>query len=143
MQCTLESNQAAIDYRLRSAMSPCRSGKSAVNTAIQFSRARRATTKRSQHDQIAKQRMRFLDALNLSHANDYANPVAASELPFQKPVVGNSGSAFCSPAFLKLPGGVSHVSGATVIDIAISETVIRVFGEHFSFCLYAFGSAVL
>jgi hypothetical protein len=27
--------------------------------------------------------------------NDYANPVAASELPFQKPVVGNSGSAFC------------------------------------------------
>ena len=31
--------------------------------------------------------------------NDYANPVAASELPFQKPVIGNSGSAFCSVAF--------------------------------------------
>ena len=30
------------------------------------------------------------------NANDYANPVAASELPFQKPVIGNSGSAFCS-----------------------------------------------
>jgi hypothetical protein len=28
--------------------------------------------------------------------NDYANPVAASELPFQKPVIGNSGSA-CKP----------------------------------------------
>ena len=31
--------------------------------------------------------------------NDYANPVAASELPFQKPVIGNSGSAFCSVFF--------------------------------------------
>ena len=31
--------------------------------------------------------------------NDYANPVAARKLPFQKPVVGNSGSAFCSLAF--------------------------------------------
>jgi len=31
--------------------------------------------------------------------NDYANPVAASNLPFQKPVFGNSGSAFCSAAF--------------------------------------------
>ena len=40
--------------------------------------------------------MRLVDALNLSHANDYANPVAASELPFQEPVIGNSGSAFCS-----------------------------------------------
>ena len=30
-----------------------------------------------------------------SCANDYANPVAASELPIQKPVFGNSGSAFC------------------------------------------------
>jgi hypothetical protein len=29
--------------------------------------------------------------------NDYANPVAASKLPFEKPVIGNSGSAFCSP----------------------------------------------
>jgi len=27
--------------------------------------------------------------------NDYANPVAASKLPFQKPMNGNSGSAFC------------------------------------------------
>ena len=83
MQCTLESNQAAIDYRLRSAMSPCRSGKSAVNTAIQFSRARRATTKRSQHDQIAKQRMRFLDALNLSHANDRVHRAAANDSPLE------------------------------------------------------------
>jgi len=30
--------------------------------------------------------------------NDYANPVAASEHPFQKAVIGNSGSAFCSAA---------------------------------------------
>jgi hypothetical protein len=29
-------------------------------------------------------------------ANDYANTVAASELAFQKPVIGNSSSAFCS-----------------------------------------------
>jgi hypothetical protein len=27
--------------------------------------------------------------------NDYANPVAARKLPHQKPVIGNSGSAFC------------------------------------------------
>lgn len=34
----------------------------------------------------------------LSH-NDYANPVAARELPSQKPVIGNSGSAFCYLTF--------------------------------------------
>lgn len=30
--------------------------------------------------------------------NDYANPVAAGERPFQEPVIGNSGSALCSPS---------------------------------------------
>ncbi|MFO0817998.1 MAG: hypothetical protein U1A77_08655 [Pirellulales bacterium] len=44
------------------------------------------------------------DCLDISHVavmrepdNDYANPVAASELPSQKPMFGNSGSACCYP----------------------------------------------
>ena len=32
--------------------------------------------------------------------NDYANPVAASEHPFAKSVIGNSGSAICYPSIL-------------------------------------------
>ena len=35
------------------------------------------------------------DMWSLERTNDYANPVAASKLPFQKPMNGNSGSAFC------------------------------------------------
>ena len=35
----------------------------------------------------------------LPPTNDYANPVVASELPIQRPVTGNSGSAFCSSPF--------------------------------------------
>ena len=31
--------------------------------------------------------------------NDYANPLAAREHPFQEPMIGNSGSAFCSATF--------------------------------------------
>ena len=46
--------------------------------------------------------------------NDYANPVAASELPFQKPVIGNSGSAFCY-ALLQLRPMVPNRSLAAVI----------------------------
>ncbi len=33
--------------------------------------------------------------------NDHANPVAASEHPFHKSVLGNSGSAFCSPILIR------------------------------------------
>jgi hypothetical protein len=36
----------------------------------------------------------------LISTNGDANPVAASELPCQKPVIGNSGSAFCSAVFI-------------------------------------------
>ncbi len=35
------------------------------------------------------------EAASRKRQNDYANPVAASEHPFRKPVNGNSGSAFC------------------------------------------------
>ena len=52
-----------------------------VNIAIQFSRAQRSTIKRSQHDQAATQRMRFVDALKLWHANDQNQPVAAIDFP--------------------------------------------------------------
>ena len=38
----------------------------------------------------------MMSARGSASQNDYANPVAARELPFQKPVIGNSGSAFCS-----------------------------------------------
>lgn len=33
--------------------------------------------------------------------NEYANPVAVRELPYQKPVIGYSGSAFCSAVQFK------------------------------------------
>ena len=55
-----------------------------VTTAIQFSRARRPTTKRSNHDEAALQTMRFLDALNLSNANDRHQRMAGEEYPCQK-----------------------------------------------------------
>jgi hypothetical protein len=48
-----------------SAIHPCSSAKSVVNTAIQFRRAQRSATKRSRHDHTAMQRMRFINSLNL------------------------------------------------------------------------------
>ena len=59
-------------------------------------RAQRSAIRRSQHDQAATQRMRFVDALNLCHANVQANRVAASEFPYQMRLFRHSGSAPCS-----------------------------------------------
>ena len=58
---------------LRSAIHPCSSASSVVNTAIQFSGAQHSAIKRSNHDQTATQRLRLFDALSLSHANDRGN----------------------------------------------------------------------
>ena len=58
----LTLSPSSFDHRLRSAILPCSSVESVVNTAIQFSRAPRSAIKRSNHDQTATQRMRLSDA---------------------------------------------------------------------------------
>jgi hypothetical protein len=83
-----------------SAIHPCSSAKSVVNTAIQFSRAQRSAIKRSRHDHTAMQRMRFFDALNPSHANDQDQPVAAADFAMCAQPIGNSAASFGSPLTL-------------------------------------------
>ena len=53
-------SSSALDHRMRSAIYPCSSASSVVNTAIRFIRVQHAAIKRSRHDRAAMQRMRFL-----------------------------------------------------------------------------------
>ena len=75
----LPLSPSSFGHRLRSAIHPCSSASSVVDTAIHFNRAQQSTIRRSHHDQTAMQRMRF-DALNLSHANACNHPAAASDV---------------------------------------------------------------
>ena len=53
--------------------------------------------------------MRFLDALNLSHANDKDQPVAATDVPMCAQPFGNSAASYCYVA-IDLPNWVQQRS---------------------------------